>query len=308
MAIGLSEEHEALRESVRGWASREIPSEVVRAAVAAEREERPPFWAGLADTGPARAAHPRGTRRVRVRPAGDGRRARGARRAGGARAVPAHGAGERRGARRGRQGARRAAARVRRRHPHRRGRAHRRDHRRARRRRRADHHRHGAARARRRARRRARAAGPHRRGRGVGGDRRRRGHGDPARQPRPHPRRGQGGGRRPRRARPAGARRAHHRRRCASSPRCCSARRPRALASWCVTAAAEYAKVRVQFGRPIGQFQGIKHKLARMLVALEQARATVWDGWRPRRRAHAAGEEAPARRPTSGRTPPRSPR
>ena len=52
------------------------------------------------------------------------------------------------------------------------------------------------------------------------------------------------------------------------------------LASWCVTSAAEYAKVRVQFGRPIGQFQGIKHKLSRMLVALEQARATVWDATR----------------------------
>jgi alkylation response protein AidB-like acyl-CoA dehydrogenase len=52
------------------------------------------------------------------------------------------------------------------------------------------------------------------------------------------------------------------------------------LASWCVTAAADYAKVRVQFGRPIGQFQGIKHKIARMLVALEQARATVWDATR----------------------------
>ncbi|MER7501357.1 acyl-CoA dehydrogenase [Nonomuraea pusilla] len=52
------------------------------------------------------------------------------------------------------------------------------------------------------------------------------------------------------------------------------------LASWCVDAAARYAKVRVQFGRPIGQFQGIKHKLSRMLVALEQARATVWDATR----------------------------
>ncbi|GAA4206234.1 acyl-CoA dehydrogenase [Streptosporangium oxazolinicum] len=52
------------------------------------------------------------------------------------------------------------------------------------------------------------------------------------------------------------------------------------VASWCVTAAAGYAKVRVQFGRPIGQFQGVKHKAARMLVALEQARATVWDAAR----------------------------
>ncbi|MEU6040147.1 acyl-CoA dehydrogenase [Actinomadura sp. NPDC047616] len=51
-------------------------------------------------------------------------------------------------------------------------------------------------------------------------------------------------------------------------------------ASWCVTTAAEYAKVREQFGRPIGQFQGVKHKAARMLIALEQARAAVWDGAR----------------------------
>ncbi|GAB3676801.1 acyl-CoA dehydrogenase [Actinocorallia lasiicapitis] len=51
-------------------------------------------------------------------------------------------------------------------------------------------------------------------------------------------------------------------------------------ASWCVTTAAEYAKVREQFGRPIGQFQGVKHKAARMLIGLEQARAAVWDAAR----------------------------
>ncbi|GAA3117817.1 acyl-CoA dehydrogenase [Planomonospora alba] len=61
------------------------------------------------------------------------------------------------------------------------------------------------------------------------------------------------------------------------------------LASWCVTAAAEYAKVRVQFGRPIGQFQGVKHKASRMLIALEQARATVWDAARA---AADGGDEA----------------
>ncbi|MEV5276607.1 acyl-CoA dehydrogenase [Streptomyces sp. NPDC052811] len=44
--------------------------------------------------------------------------------------------------------------------------------------------------------------------------------------------------------------------------------------------AAEYAKVREQFGRPIGQFQGIKHLCADMLVRLEQARALVWDAAR----------------------------
>lgn len=61
------------------------------------------------------------------------------------------------------------------------------------------------------------------------------------------------------------------------------------VASWCVRAAAEYARGRVQFGRPIGQFQGVKHKAARMLVALEQARATVWDAIRA---ARATGEGA----------------
>ncbi|GAB2982400.1 acyl-CoA dehydrogenase [Nocardioides montaniterrae] len=47
--------------------------------------------------------------------------------------------------------------------------------------------------------------------------------------------------------------------------------------AWCVAAASEYAKIRVQFGRPIGQFQGIKHKCAWMGIALEQSRAAVWD-------------------------------
>ncbi|XRQ15732.1 acyl-CoA dehydrogenase [Actinomadura welshii] len=52
------------------------------------------------------------------------------------------------------------------------------------------------------------------------------------------------------------------------------------LSGWLVTTAAEYAKVREQFGRPIGQFQGVKHKAARSLIALEQARAAAWDAAR----------------------------
>src|SRR5437763_16214244 len=49
------------------------------------------------------------------------------------------------------------------------------------------------------------------------------------------------------------------------------------LAGWCLDTASSYAKVREQFGRPIGQFQAVKHKCANMLVAVEQARAGVWD-------------------------------
>ncbi|WP_433431160.1 acyl-CoA dehydrogenase [Nonomuraea sp. CA-141351] len=52
------------------------------------------------------------------------------------------------------------------------------------------------------------------------------------------------------------------------------------VAAWSVATAAEYAKVREQFGRPIGQFQGVKHRVAAALVTLEQARAAVWDAAR----------------------------
>jgi alkylation response protein AidB-like acyl-CoA dehydrogenase len=52
------------------------------------------------------------------------------------------------------------------------------------------------------------------------------------------------------------------------------------IAQWCVDTAAEYAKVRVQFGRPIGQFQGVKHRCAEMLARTELARAAVWDAAR----------------------------
>ena len=48
-------------------------------------------------------------------------------------------------------------------------------------------------------------------------------------------------------------------------------------AAWCVETAAAYAQVRRQFGRPIGQFQAVKHRCADMLVALEQVRAVAWD-------------------------------
>jgi alkylation response protein AidB-like acyl-CoA dehydrogenase len=40
--------------------------------------------------------------------------------------------------------------------------------------------------------------------------------------------------------------------------------------------ALDYAKMREQFGVPIGSFQAVKHKLANMFVALERARSTCY--------------------------------
>jgi alkylation response protein AidB-like acyl-CoA dehydrogenase len=48
-------------------------------------------------------------------------------------------------------------------------------------------------------------------------------------------------------------------------------------ARWCLETATEYAKVRVQFGRPIGQFQAVKHRLADMAIRVEQVTAVAWD-------------------------------
>ena len=48
----------------------------------------------------------------------------------------------------------------------------------------------------------------------------------------------------------------------------------------CLEMAVDYAKVRVQFGRPIGSFQAIKHKCADMLVQVESAKsAAYYAGW-----------------------------
>jgi alkylation response protein AidB-like acyl-CoA dehydrogenase len=51
-------------------------------------------------------------------------------------------------------------------------------------------------------------------------------------------------------------------------------------AAACLEMAVEYAKARVQFGRPIGSFQAVKHKCADMLVAVESAKsAAYYAGW-----------------------------
>jgi alkylation response protein AidB-like acyl-CoA dehydrogenase len=54
----------------------------------------------------------------------------------------------------------------------------------------------------------------------------------------------------------------------------------------------EYAKVREQFGRPIGSFQAIKHKCADMFVAVESSRSTVLH-------AAAVADSAPADLPAA---------
>lgn len=48
----------------------------------------------------------------------------------------------------------------------------------------------------------------------------------------------------------------------------------------CVELTAEHARTRIQFGQPIGRFQGVKHRLADMEVRTYQAHsASVWAAW-----------------------------
>ena len=62
------------------------------------------------------------------------------------------------------------------------------------------------------------------------------------------------------------------------------------VVDWCLRTACDHARVREQFGRPIGSFQAVKHLCAEMLCRLEQASAVTWDAAR-------AADGEPGQRP-----------
>jgi alkylation response protein AidB-like acyl-CoA dehydrogenase len=47
------------------------------------------------------------------------------------------------------------------------------------------------------------------------------------------------------------------------------------VASWCLDATVAHLKTRHQFGRPVGSYQALKHRLAELWVAVTQARAAA---------------------------------
>ena len=287
MPIGIGEDHEELRRTVRRWLEARCPPEVPRALLDAEVETMPPFWDELAGQGWLGHPRGRGVRRPGLRHARARRRGRGD--------------GPGRDARAGRvppcspppscrpgadDAAAQGAARPhgRRHRPHRRGPAREPGPSTARAPGTARSTVHGEREPGARRHRWPRGSWPRSTGRtahrvgvvrldldadGVTDH--------PAGQPGPHPPGGVGARRAASSWSPS-----------ASCPAVTSTTvRDLALvlaaaecaggARWCLDVGTAYAIERRQFGRPIGQFQAIKHRLADMLVAVEQVTALAWD-------------------------------
>ncbi len=68
------------------------------------------------------------------------------------------------------------------------------------------------------------------------------------------------------------------------------------LAARALDMTVAYSKERVQFGRPIGSFQALKHRMADMLVLLEMSRSASWAGVVRRVPVHRQRGRARARR------------
>ena len=60
----------------------------------------------------------------------------------------------------------------------------------------------------------------------------------------------------------------------------------------CLDMAADYARERIQFGRPIGSFQAVKHRLANLLIEVEQAKSASYFAAREAATAEESGQSA----------------
>jgi alkylation response protein AidB-like acyl-CoA dehydrogenase len=76
------------------------------------------------------------------------------------------------------------------------------------------------------------------------------------------------------------------------------------VAERCLELTVEHLRQRYQFGRPLGSFQALKHRLADLWVAIAQSRATARYA---ADRVSAGDGDAPVRRRSPGRTARRSP-